>query len=127
MIRPLLVLAIILPLVAQTPAAQAPAPGAPATPPTPAAPPAPVPATEPWFTGSVDVGYRWLTGVGGSLDTYRSIVDLGSGPKLLGVDLTLRDAKHRLFDRIDIRAFNWGDDPYSTLHVDVRKAKLYDF
>ena len=33
----------------------------------------------------------------------------------------------RFFDRIDVRAYDWGDDPYSTLHLDVRKAKLYNF
>ena len=59
--------------------------------------------------------------MGGSLDTYRSIVDLGSGPKLLGDEFTVIDPKHRLFDRIDVRAFDWGGDPYATLHVDIRK------
>jgi hypothetical protein len=46
----------------------------------------PVPTSESWVTGSVDVGYRWRTAVGGSFDSYRSVVDLGSGPKLLGAD-----------------------------------------
>ncbi len=26
-----------------------------------------------------------------------------------------------------MRAYDWGDDPYSSLHLDARKAKLYDF
>ena len=26
-----------------------------------------------------------------------------------------------------VRAYDWGDDPYATLHMDARKAKLYDF
>ncbi len=88
--------------------------------------PSPVPADQNWLTGYIDFGYRWA-GVGGSFDTYRSIVDLGSGPKMLGTDFTVRDPKHRLFDTIDVRAYDWGDDPYSTLHVDARKAKLYNF
>ena len=99
---------------------------APATP-SDSATASPVPSDENWLTGYIDLGYRWVTGVFGSDDTYRSIVDLGSGPKLLGTDFTILDPKHRLFDRIDVRAYDWGDDPYSTLHVDVRKAKLYDF
>ena len=92
---------------------------------TPAASPAP--SDEQLFTGSMEVGYRWRTGVGGSLDTYRSVVDLGSGPKLLGTDFTLLDPSKRLFDRVDVRAQNWGDDPYSTAHVSARKAGWYDF
>ena len=87
----------------------------------------PVPAGEITITGSVDLGYRWRSDVGGSFETYRSIVNLGSGPKLLGTDLTITDPKRRLFDVIHLRAYDWGDDPYSSLHIDARKAKLYDF
>jgi hypothetical protein len=87
----------------------------------------PVPATEPWLTGSIDFGYRWLTGIGGSSDTYRSLVNLGSGPKLLGTEFTLIDPKKRLFDQAHVRAYGWGGEPYSTFHLDARKSKLYDF
>ena len=52
--------------------------------------PAPA-ADELSMTGSVDVGYRWISGVGGNFDVYRSVVNLAEGPKLLG-------ATH-LFDR----------------------------
>src|SRR5450432_4017888 len=82
---------------------------------------------EDWLQGSVDVGYRWQPGVGGSMETYRSVVNLGSGPKLLGTEFTILDPKKRLFDRVDVRAYDWGGDPYSTLHVDAVKKKLYDF
>lgn len=85
-----------------------------------------VPSGEATFTGFVDIGYRWV-GTAGSFDTYRSVVDLGSGPKLLGTEFTILDPKHRLFDSVTVRAYNWGDDPYATLHVDVRRHKLYDF
>jgi hypothetical protein len=87
----------------------------------------PVPETEQWLTGSIDLGYRWNTGVSGSFDTYRSIVNLGSGPKFFGADFTIVDPKKRLLDRLDVRAYGWGDDPYSTLQVNVRKAKQYNF
>jgi hypothetical protein len=103
------VLLIAVPLFAQPPA------------------PTPVPDTVQWLTGSIDLGYRWNTGVSGSLETYRSVVNLGSGPKFFGADFTIVDPKKRLFDRLDVRAYGWGDDPYSTLHVNVRKAKLYNF
>ena len=87
----------------------------------------PVPAAESWLSGSIDLGYRWRTDVAGSFDTYRSIVNLGSGPKLLGVEFTLADPKRRAFDQAHVRAYSWGDDPYSTFHLDAKKAKLYDF
>jgi hypothetical protein len=120
-----------------------PAPAAaPATTPTPAKPttPAPaaaaattsdtaspVPSIEPALTGWIDLGYRWQTGVGGSFDTYRSIIDLGSGPKFLGTDFTLADPKHRWFDTIQVRADSWGDEPSSSVHLEAKKSGVYDF
>src|ERR1035438_6713381 len=97
-----------------------------AEPAAPAIAASPVPATgEQWITGSVDLGYRWV-GEAGNLPTYRSIVNLGSGPKLTGLDFTITDPKHRLFDRIDARANAWGGDPYNTAHIDVSKRGLYE-
>ena len=123
---PLVLVAIALPLLAQTPASP-PAEAAKSDAAVAAEAPSPVPSAESWLTGSIDVGYRWGTGVGGSFDTYRSIVNLGSGPKLLGADFTLTDPKHRAFDQIRVRANGWGDEPYQTVHLDARKSKLYDF
>jgi hypothetical protein len=112
------------------PAAAAPASAGAAQGPAAAAPgsaASPVPADQEVFSGSIDLGYRWVTGVAGSFDTYRSIVDLGSGPKLLGTEFTILDPGWHFFDRIEVRAYDWGDDPYSTFHIDVRKKKLYNF
>lgn len=92
----------------------------------PAETPSPVPSTESWLTGSVDLGYRWLAN-GGSFPTYRTFVNLGSGPKLLGAEFTLTDPHHRAFDYIKVRAQSWGGDPYQTFHTDAAKSKLYDF
>jgi hypothetical protein len=87
-----------------------------------------VPTTpEPWITGWIDLGYRWRTDVGGSFDTYRTFVDLGSGPKLLGAELTLIDPNHRWFDKVRVRAYSWGGEPYGTFHLDAEKSKLYRF
>ena len=121
--RLLLIAGSLVPLGAQAPVPPAP-PAAKAETKTEASP---VPVEESWLTGSIDFGYRWRSDVGGSFDTYRSIVNLGSGPKLLGGDFTLLDRKSRLFDQVHIRGYNWGDDPYSTFHLDARKTKLYDF
>jgi hypothetical protein len=128
--KPVLVIISLLPLMAQQPPASAPSKTdvkAEASQQTKTDAASPAPADEPWLTGSVDFGYRWRTGVGGSFDTYRSIVNLGSGPKLLGTEFTVLDPKDRLFDRVQVRAYNWGDDPYSTFHLDAKKTRLYDF
>src|SRR5438552_3407575 len=112
----LYIIVSLLPLAAQTPAPPA-VPSA--TKPAETKPEAsPVPTAESWLTGSLDLGYRWQTGVAGSFDTYRSVVNLGSGPKLLGVDFTVLDPKHRVFDQLRVRANNWGGDPCSTFHLD---------
>ncbi|MEP6534672.1 MAG: hypothetical protein ABJF23_05100 [Bryobacteraceae bacterium] len=87
----------------------------------------PASAPESMVNGSVDVGYRWVSDPAGSFNTYRSIVNLGSGLKLLGAEFSIVDPKKRFFDRIDTRAYSWGDDPYTTLHVNARKQRLYDF
>ena len=86
-----------------------------------------MPSTEEDLSGWIDFGYRWRTGVNGSLETYRSIVNLGSGPKLFGADFTLIDPKKRLFDTLHVLASGWGGDPYGTFHLDVSKAKRYRF
>jgi len=86
----------------------------------------PAPSTEQWLSGDLDFGYRWLTDIRGNFPEYRSVVNLGEGPKLLGLDLTIQDPKKRLFDRLDLRAYGWGGDPYNTAHVSARKMGVYD-
>lgn len=119
----LCLLAVAGPLLAQD------APPAPTPAPAPGSADAasPVPATESWLTGYIDLGYRWRTDVGGSLDAYRGIINLGSGPKVIGADFTLIDPKRRAFDKMHVRASGWGGEPYQTFHLDAQKSKLYDF
>jgi len=119
---------------AQAPANPAPAaPANPATPTAPAAsapaapaPPAP-PATpgENWLTGSIELGYRWIPNIDGSVNTYHSVVGLGEGPRLLDADFTLTNPTKILFDRADVHASSWGGDPYNTLRVDFQKKNWY--
>jgi hypothetical protein len=123
-----LLLALMMPgfLMAQDQAPQEKAaPAAQAAAQAAAASPAPS-ADNNWFNGWFEVGYRWDTGVAGNPDAYRSFVNLGSGPKLLGTEFTLTDPRHRLFDKIGVRAYNWGDEPSETLHVGASKKKWYD-
>ena len=89
--------------------------------------PAPAPATEDWLTGSIDLGFRWVPGVGGSVAAYRSVVDLQQGPELFGIDFTIRDPHKRLFDHLNARGYGWGGEPYNTAHVDASKSGIYDF
>ena len=131
--RYLLALILIVPALAQQPEppakpdAQAAAAPAKTESPAPAKTESPAPsAAEDWLTGSVDFGYRWVTDAG-NFQAYRSVVNLGQGPKLTGLDFTIQDPKKRLFDRLDARANGWGGDPYSTAHVDARKLGVYDF
>ena len=93
--------------------------------PAPAAAPDSRPSGESWVTGNIDVGYRFVSTPGGSFDTYRSVVNLGSGPKLVGVDLTILEPSRKWFDSIHVRGAGWGGDPYSTAHFDAKKASLY--
>jgi hypothetical protein len=121
--RHVILLLSLLPLWAQEPAAQPkpeeakPAEEAAAVPPSPVA--------ESWVTGSVDVGARWLTDIAGSRETYRSVVDLGEGPKLFGLDLTFRAPNKKLFDEVRLFAIGWGGDPYNTARVEAGKQGLY--
>jgi hypothetical protein len=77
----------------------------------------------------VEVGYRWVSDVSGNEDVYRSMVNLGAGPKLLRSNLSLRSnyGSGKLFDRLDLSFNNWGGDPYNTMHLNVGRADLYEF
>src|SRR5687767_3916880 len=85
----------------------------------------PAPAVESTVTGSIEIGNRWNTGVAGNFNAYRSVVNLGEGPKLFGAEITVLDPKKRLFDRLEAHGYNWGDDPYSSFRLNARKGLLY--
>ena len=80
-------------------------------------------------TGTVDIGYRWKAGFQGSEDLYRSLVNLGEGPKLFGANLNFSNplGTGKYVDRLQINATSWGGDPYNTLRVYAEKASLYQF
>jgi hypothetical protein len=133
--RCLLTILLAAPLLAQDgqQAGQQAAPPAQAVPAaTPAPAPAakaesPAPATEDWLTGSIDLGFRWVSGIGGSVPTYRTVVNQRQDFELFGTEFTIQDPKHRWFDRIDANGYGWGSEPYNTAHVDARKLGIYDF
>ena len=86
----------------------------------------PAPETEKTFTGYIDVGARWV-GWGGDYSTYRSIVNLSQGVRLVGMDLTNAPKASHLFDTARIQATNWGGDPYNTARFDVFKKGVYRY
>ena len=67
-----------------------------------------------------------MIGNSGNLPEYRSVVNLGQGLILNGLDFTITDPKKRLFDRLDASAFGWGGDPYETARLNVRKHAVYN-
>jgi hypothetical protein len=87
---------------------------------------APAASTQ-WISGTVDAGVRWSSDLHGSPAAYRSVVNLGDGLKLFGLDLTVKDSSRRFFDKLTVRADSWGGEPYTTLRVDAGKEGLYRF
>jgi hypothetical protein len=87
---------------------------------------APAPDTEKVFTGYVDVGARWV-GQAGDYNTYRSMVNLGQGARLVGMDFSIVPKESKLFDTARIQANNWGGDPYNTARFDVLKKGIYRY
>ncbi len=98
-----------------------------------APPPAPNPSKE-GFTwkmyegrSEVEVGYRWVTTAGNS-DVYRSMINLGEGPKLLRSNVSLRSnyGAGLIFDHLDISMDNWGGDPYNTMRFSFGRTGTYE-
>ena len=76
----------------------------------------------------IEVGYRWVSDIAGNSDMYRSMVNLGEGPKLLRSNISLRSKIGTgLFDSLDMSMNSWGGDPYNTFHLSLGRTDLYDF
>ncbi|MCS6953403.1 MAG: hypothetical protein RMK57_08515 [Bryobacterales bacterium] len=93
----------------------------------PAGQPSPAPGVEQWFTGSFEVGERFLGPLRGNTDAYRSVVNLGEGPKLFEADLTIRNQSRKAFDRLTVRGHSWGGEPYNTARVELEREGSYRF
>ena len=77
--------------------------------------------------GSAEFGYRSLLTRSDNLESYRTIVNLGEGPKLFDAGWRLVPAKSKLIDEASLLLRNWGGEPYSTLRAEVRKSNRYNF
>ncbi|HTP85692.1 MAG TPA: hypothetical protein VMJ34_02040, partial [Bryobacteraceae bacterium] len=82
------------------------------------------PAADSVISGSIELGYRFVSGPYGNQDVYRSTVNLGQGPRLVSFDFTVKPVK-KLFDHFELQANSWGGDPYNSARLDVDKTGLY--
>ena len=75
---------------------------------------------------NLDIRNRWVQDVGGNNDVYRSIVNLGEGPRLFGGDIRFRDSAGTWIDELEANANAWGGDPYNTARVRLGLRDVYD-
>ncbi len=78
---------------------------------------------------SIDLGGH-VANIDGSGAMYDTLVNLQSGPRILGETFELRalpDTKNTLIDHLKAFTSGLGGDPYNIAKLDFSKGKLYDF
>jgi hypothetical protein len=78
---------------------------------------------------TVDLGGH-IAGIVGSGAMYDTLVNIHSGPRVLGETLTLHavpGSKHALLDSLTAFSNGFGGDPYNYAKLDFSKGKLYEF
>lgn len=83
------------------------------------------PDAEKTWSGWIEVGARWRSDVAGSMDTYRSIVNLSEGFRLPSMDVSYQGAS-RLLKTMRLSAGNWGD-PFNTARLELSDEKYYRY
>ena len=75
-----------------------------------------------------EFGYRCTT-VGGNLGAYRSDVNFGNGPRVLGGRFALysKDGHGRWFDEMVLTTIGFGNDPYQSASLRVQRNGLYRY
>jgi hypothetical protein len=79
------------------------------------------------WSGFADVRNRFVQDVGGSFQTYRSVVNQGEGPRLYDAELRYAKPGGRWADEFLATGDAWGGDPYNTALLEASKAERYDF
>ena len=79
------------------------------------------------WSGFADVRNRFVQDVGGSFQTYRSVINLGEGPRLYDAELRYAKPGGRWADQFFVTGDAWGGDPYNTALLDASKSSVYDF
>ena len=78
---------------------------------------------------SVDLGGR-IAGISGSNEMYDTLVNLQSGPRVLGETFemhALPGNQHTLIDSLTAIGSGFGGDPNSFTKLDFSKGKIYEF
>lgn len=78
---------------------------------------------------SIDLGGR-IANITGSGAMYDTLVNLQSGPRVLGETFELRalpSTQNTLFDDLTAASSGFGGDPYNFAKMDFYKGKIYDF
>jgi len=78
---------------------------------------------------TADLGGR-IANVTGSGSMYDTLVNLHSGPRVLGETFTMRPVdtlKHPLFDSLTAFSSGFGGDPNNFAKLDLSKGKIYEF
>lgn len=78
---------------------------------------------------TVDLGGH-INSTSGSGAMYDTLVNIQSGPRVMGQTFELRalpDAKHTAFDSLKAFTTGFGGDPTNYTKLDINKAKLYSF
>lgn len=77
---------------------------------------------------SIEFGGR-ITESSGNQQMYDTLVNLQSGPRLLGQELSMRsmDRSGGLFDNLYLSSFGLGGDPNDVVRLRIEKNKLYNF
>ncbi|MDX1978676.1 MAG: hypothetical protein SFV51_00305 [Bryobacteraceae bacterium] len=83
-------------------------------------------AVEQPVRGEFEIGVRFNSDVRGDLNTYRSIVNLGEGVRLLRWDTWL-DAKKKWLKQAHFYGGGWGGDPSAWLRLSAEDGKWYRF
>jgi hypothetical protein len=77
---------------------------------------------------SIEFGGR-IIGTGGNQQMYDTLVNLQSGPRLLGQELTMSPMTRGegLFDTLYLSSFGFGGDPNDMARLRMEKGKWYNF
>ena len=78
---------------------------------------------------SLEVGGRYTT-TGGSQAMWDTLVNQGSGGRILGQSLEMHSAdpsRTRFFDTLSTSSTGYGGDPYDVTRLKASKGKLWDF
>jgi hypothetical protein len=84
-------------------------------------------ATDYTIDGEIDVRHRFLGDLKGNSDVYRSVVNLGEGPRLFGGRFRYSAPESKTLDLLEISATGWGGDPWVSTRVDGRRNGVYEF